>query len=137
MTLHKNMKLSIKDFFSKCDQIAVSCGFGHIYWKELYWKTLFFVQCDFEQVNAGCKTRWICELENQHYILSETSLKTLKNAQKDIWAFLNCRMKLHEKRKNTRWLFSFFISIIIPPPKKISFSQAFFFFVSCPYFVLF
>ena len=26
----QNMKFSIKNFFSKCDQIAVSCGFGHI-----------------------------------------------------------------------------------------------------------
>ena len=23
----------------------VSCGFGHIYWKNLYWKTSFFVHC--------------------------------------------------------------------------------------------
>ena len=26
------VKFSINDFFSKCDQIAVYCGFGHIYW---------------------------------------------------------------------------------------------------------
>ena len=30
-TLHKKMKFSIKDFFSKCDQIRSNCGFGHIY----------------------------------------------------------------------------------------------------------
>ena len=29
----QKMKFSIKDFFSKYDQIAVSCGFGHIYWR--------------------------------------------------------------------------------------------------------
>ena len=34
-TLHKKMKFSIKDYFSKCDQIAVNCGFGHIYWRNL------------------------------------------------------------------------------------------------------
>ena len=28
----QKMKFSIKDFFSKCDQIC-SCGFGHIYWR--------------------------------------------------------------------------------------------------------
>ena len=27
------MKFSIKDFFSKCDQIAGNCRFGHIYWR--------------------------------------------------------------------------------------------------------
>ena len=29
----QKMKFSMKGFFSKCDQIAVSWGFGHIYWK--------------------------------------------------------------------------------------------------------
>ena len=29
---YTKMKLPIKDFFSKCDQIR-SCGFGHTYWK--------------------------------------------------------------------------------------------------------
>ena len=27
----QKVKFSIKDFFNKCDQIVVSCGFGHIY----------------------------------------------------------------------------------------------------------
>ena len=27
----QKMKFSIKDFFSKCDQTAGNCGFGHIY----------------------------------------------------------------------------------------------------------
>ena len=27
----QRMKFSIKDFFSKSDQIAGNCGFGHIY----------------------------------------------------------------------------------------------------------
>ena len=25
---------------------AISCGFGHIYWRYPYWKTSFFVQCN-------------------------------------------------------------------------------------------
>ena len=29
----QKMKFSIKDFFSKCAKSAVSCGFGHIYWR--------------------------------------------------------------------------------------------------------
>ena len=35
----QKMKFSIKDFFSKCDQIHRKCGFGHIYWRIPYWKT--------------------------------------------------------------------------------------------------
>ena len=27
----QKMKFSIKDFFSKCEQTAISCGFVHIY----------------------------------------------------------------------------------------------------------
>ena len=29
----QKMKFSIKDFYSKCDQIHSSCGFGHIFWR--------------------------------------------------------------------------------------------------------
>ena len=29
----QKMKFSIKDFFSKCDQFAGNCGFGHICWR--------------------------------------------------------------------------------------------------------
>ena len=35
----QKIKFSIKDFFSKCDQIL------RIYWRNPSWKTLFFVQC--------------------------------------------------------------------------------------------
>ena len=35
------MKFSIKDFFSKYDQI---CSFLQIYWRNPKWKTSFFVQ---------------------------------------------------------------------------------------------
>ena len=31
----QTMKFSIKDSFNKCDQTAVSGGFGHIYWRNL------------------------------------------------------------------------------------------------------
>ena len=36
----QKMKFSIKDFFSKS---AVSCRFGHIYWRNPQWKTSFFL----------------------------------------------------------------------------------------------
>ena len=39
------MKFSIKDFLSKCDQIARNCRFRHTYWRNLSLKSLFFVQC--------------------------------------------------------------------------------------------
>ena len=35
------MKFSIKDFFSKCDQIPVFYEFGHIYSRNPEWKTSF------------------------------------------------------------------------------------------------
>ena len=30
----QQIKFSIKDFFSKCDQSARNCGFGHINWRD-------------------------------------------------------------------------------------------------------
>ena len=33
LALHKKMKLSIKDFFSKCDQIRRLLRFGHVNWR--------------------------------------------------------------------------------------------------------
>ena len=36
------MKFSIIDFFSKCDETAVSCGFGHIYWKKSLTENFIF-----------------------------------------------------------------------------------------------
>ena len=54
----EKLKFSIKGFFSKRDQSAVSCGFGHIYWKNRWWKvnflcsvswlTLFWLTLDYE-----------------------------------------------------------------------------------------
>ena len=44
----QKMKFSIKDFFSKCDQIHRKRQFGHIYWRNPEWKTSFFVQCILE-----------------------------------------------------------------------------------------
>ena len=38
-SLHKKMKFSIKDFFSKCYQ-----NHTNIYWKNYQWETSFFVQ---------------------------------------------------------------------------------------------
>ena len=41
----QKLKFSIKDFFSKCDQIRSFLRFGHIYLRNPWWKTSFFVQC--------------------------------------------------------------------------------------------
>ena len=43
----QEMKFSIKYFFSKRDQIRSNCGFGHIYWRNPQLKTLFIGQCLF------------------------------------------------------------------------------------------
>ena len=41
----QKMKISIKDFFSICvTKSAVSCGFGHIYWRNPKLKTSFFIK---------------------------------------------------------------------------------------------
>ena len=48
----QKIKFSIKDFFSKCDQIpTIFCGFGHIYWINPKWKTSFFL-CSMNQVKS-------------------------------------------------------------------------------------
>ena len=40
----QKMKFSIKDFFSKCDQSAVSCGFGQ-FTEEILMENSSFVPC--------------------------------------------------------------------------------------------
>ena len=36
-----------------CSLFSVSCGFGHIYWRNPYWKTSFFVQLLLSQCNTA------------------------------------------------------------------------------------
>ena len=38
------MKFFARDLFIKFTKTAVSCGFGHIYWRNTSWKTSFLVQ---------------------------------------------------------------------------------------------
>ena len=45
VTLHKQMKFSIKGFFSKCDQSTGNCGLVIFIEEILEWKTTFSVQC--------------------------------------------------------------------------------------------
>ena len=40
----QKIEFSIKDFFSKCDQV------GHIYWRNSQCKTSFFVQCQWHEM---------------------------------------------------------------------------------------
>ena len=35
---------------------SVSCGFGHIYWRNPSWKTSFFVQCHSSFIAIPCKS---------------------------------------------------------------------------------
>ena len=42
VTLHKQMKFSIKGFFSKCDQSTGNCGSGHIYWRNSWMENYIF-----------------------------------------------------------------------------------------------
>ena len=46
MTLHKKWSFPLRISSVNVTNTAVSCGFGHIYWRNSQWKTSFFVQCD-------------------------------------------------------------------------------------------
>ena len=41
----QKLKFSVKDFFSKYEQLRSFVRFGHIYWRNPQWKTSFFVRC--------------------------------------------------------------------------------------------
>ena len=41
----QDIKFSIKDLFSKWDQICRKLRFAHTYWRNPSWKASFFVQC--------------------------------------------------------------------------------------------
>ena len=56
-TLHKKMRFSNKDFFSKSPS-----GFGHIYRRNLYWKIIF------GPVPFILKVKFIANLERLYYI---------------------------------------------------------------------
>ena len=45
-TLHKKWSFPLRIFLVNMTKCAVSCGFGHIYWRNTWWKTSFFVQCN-------------------------------------------------------------------------------------------
>ena len=45
-TLHKKWSFPLRIFLVNVIKCAVSCGFGHIYWRNTWWKTSFFVQCN-------------------------------------------------------------------------------------------
>ena len=45
LTLPKKWSFPLRISSVNVTKSAVSCGFGHIYWKNPQWKTSFFVQC--------------------------------------------------------------------------------------------
>ena len=44
-TLHKKWSFPLRIFLVNVTKLAVSCRFGHIYWRYSHWETSFFVQC--------------------------------------------------------------------------------------------
>ena len=51
-------EFSIKDFFSKCDQIRRKLCFGHIYWRNPKLGTSVFVQCWERSISKGQWKKW-------------------------------------------------------------------------------
>ena len=47
LTLHKKWSFPLRISSVHVTKSAVSCGFGHIYWKSPQWETSLFVQCIF------------------------------------------------------------------------------------------
>ena len=45
ISLHKKWSFPLRISSVNLTKSAVSCGFGHIYWRNPSWKTSFFVQC--------------------------------------------------------------------------------------------
>ena len=45
ITLHKEWSFPLRISSVNVTKSAVSCGFGHIYWRKSQWKTSYFVQC--------------------------------------------------------------------------------------------
>ena len=86
----QKLKFSIKDVFSKCDQIAGNSGFGHIYWGNPYFKNFIFCAVSgifllaMERNGSGaeethssemCVGRWIYKRRlSKHIFLSRFSL---------------------------------------------------------------
>ena len=46
LALHEKWSFLLKISSVYVTKFAISCGFGHIYWRNCQWKTLFFVQCE-------------------------------------------------------------------------------------------
>ena len=77
------VKLSIKDFFSKCNQIH-NCRFAHIYWRNRYWKTSFFVEFVFFKL---CKHRMVALHKKWSFPLRISSVNVTKSATTDLVTF--------------------------------------------------
>ena len=77
------VKLSIKDFFSKCNQIH-NCRFAHIYWRNRYWKTSFFVEFVFFKL---CKHRMVALHKKWSFPLRISSVNVTKSATTDLPTF--------------------------------------------------
>ena len=56
--LHKKLSFPLRISSVNVTKYAVSCGFGHIYWRNHQWKTSFFVQWYPTFFVAGFKFSW-------------------------------------------------------------------------------
>ena len=69
--LHKKWSFPLRIFSVNMTKSTVSCGFGHIYWRNSWWKTSFFVQCVFRTVlniyDETCLQKWRILVVNQFY----------------------------------------------------------------------
>ena len=66
------MKFSIKDFFSKCDQIAGNRRFGYIYWRTPQRKISFFVQWHYLIASKINNVILHLNLPSQHFNVGST-----------------------------------------------------------------
>ena len=54
---HKKLSFPLRISSINVTKAAVSCGFGHIYWRNTQWKTSFFVQW---KISSTCARRMLC-----------------------------------------------------------------------------
>ena len=58
MSQHKKWSFSLRISSVNVIKSAVSCKFGHIYWRNASWKTSFFVQCVYTTIRiTGISSR--------------------------------------------------------------------------------
>ena len=78
VTLHKKWSFPLRIFLVNMTKSAVSCGFGHIYWRSPQWKTSIFVQCNFLEYDQA-ENSSVCRLHLQNKIFKFSLRKISTN----------------------------------------------------------